>query len=56
MGFYLYVDNSHPNENLTSSQTESTEVAAPLLAHENEAAEIAVPETVRPRGQFIWLI
>ena len=47
MGFYLYVDNSHPSENLTGLQPESTEEAAALLTPKTKAAEIMVPETVR---------
>ena len=47
MGFYLYVDQNHPDENLTGPQPAPTEEAAPARIPEPEAAIIAAPETVR---------
>ena len=47
VGLYLYVDRSHPSENLTGPQPTPTESAAPVLPSQPEAAVVAVPETVR---------
>ncbi len=47
VGLYLYVDQNHPDKNLTGPQPASTEEAAPARIPEPEAAIVAAPETVR---------
>ena len=47
VGFYLYVDSSHPDENLTGPQPAPTESAAPVVAPNPAPAVVAAPETVR---------
>ena len=47
VGVYLYVDQSHPSENLTGPQPAPTEAAAPAPTPEPATAVVAVPETVR---------
>ena len=47
VGVYLYVDQSHPSENLTGPQPAPTEATAPDPTPEPAMAVVAVPETVR---------
>ena len=53
VGLYLYVDQSHPSENLTGPQPTPTEEAAPTRTPEPAAAVVAVPETVREAAPTI---
>ena len=53
VGLYLYVDQSHPSENLTDPQPAPTEEAAPARTPEPAAAVVAVPETVREAAPTI---
>ena len=53
VGLYLYVDQSHPSENLTGPQPAPTEEAAPARTPEPATAVVAVPETVREAAPTI---